>query len=822
MTALFGDVRHTFRQLRRGPGFAVAAVLTLALGIGANTAIFSAVNGLLLRPPPGVRALDDLVAIYTSDYSGPAFGASSLPDVEDFSAGTPALSGITAYTIAPVVFGGTAGGRAAALVAGQVVTANYFDVLGVRITTGRSFSKAEGEPGSPAVVILGDAFWQSRYGGDPSILGRVIQLAGQPVTVIGVAPAGFTGLLPGIVPAFFTTTVTGGRLGLASPDERGSRGSFVIGRLATGATLRQASDQLGRVAASLHERHPGEWTDVRDEPRRVTVLPASNALVPPQVRGPVTAFVAVLMAVVGAVLLIGCANIANLLLARATARRREIAVRTAIGATRGRLIRQLLTESMILAGIGGVIGVALAYVLTRLLAGVELPLPVEVRLNVTPDLRVLAFAALVSVLAGVLFGLAPALLATRRTISASLRDHSASGSGAAGRKLGLRALLAGGQISVAVVLLVAGGLLVRSLRSAQSIDPGFRVNGMVFASLAQDDAASSPDRRAVFARTLRQRLDALPGVRAVSFVRALPLSLGQSRRSFSVEGYTPGRTEDMELYSTFAGPGFFTAMGIPLLRGRDFDDADATSDLRVAVVNQAFIDRYMNGRDPIGRRLGNGSGPLDIEIVGLAPTGKYVSLGEDPVPFVWLSSSQAAAVSSTIVIRVDGAVAPAASAIRGIVGDIDPSVAVTSIGTAGQQLAFALLPQRIGAWLLGLFGALGLTLAMVGIYGVMAFAVSRRTREIGVRLALGARSADVVRMVVVQGMRVATIAALAGTILAAGAAQLLRFLLFDTQPLDPPTFVGVIGLVLGVSLLANWLPARRTAAVDPVDALRYD
>ena len=822
MSSIVMDVRIALRQLARSPGFAVAAALTLALGIGANTAIFSVVNGLLLRPPDHVGAFDRLVAVYTSDYSGPPFGASSLPDVQDFAAGTPAFAGITAYALAPVVMSDASGQAAAELVLGQTVTGNFFDVLRVPLAMGRGFNAGEGRPGGDDVLVLGHAFWQSRFGGDPAMIGRVLRLAGRPFTVIGIAPAGFDGLLPGIVPAFYTSLGSADILGFIETGERGSRGLFVVGRLADAASLEQASQQLDAVARGLHERHPSFWTDVRDTPRRVTIIPATRAIVPPQVRGPVTGFIAVLMAVVGAVLLIGCANIANLLLARATSRQREIGVRLALGASRRRLVRQLLTESMVLAGTGALLGVALAWAGTRALAFVDLPLPVDVRLDVTPDATVLGFAAIVALAAGLLFGLAPALLATRRSLSASMRADTVTAE-VAGRRLGLRGVLAAGQISIAILLLVVAGLLLRSLQAAQSIEPGFRTAGMLFVNLAQDENTTSAAERLTFHHELRERAGALPGVLDVSYTGALPLATSSSRRSFSIEGYRPQPDEDMELNSSFAGPAYFETMGITLLRGRDFALADGPAAPRVAVVNEAFVRRYLGAADPIGRRLGSGgNSDLDIEIVGLARDGKYRSLTEQPLPFVWLAADQRSASFMTLIVYSAGPLAPVNDAVRGIVAEIEPDAAITNVLTADQHLGFALLPQRIGAWLLGLFGVLGLALAALGIYAVMAYAVSRRQREIGVRLALGARPADVVRMVIRQGMTVAVIGAGIGLVAAAAISRLITFLLFGVDPLDPATFLGVGLLVAGVTLLANWLPARRSAAVQPARALRQD
>jgi len=820
MPSFAQDIRYTFRQLRRSPAFALAAILTLALGIGANTAIFSAVNGLLLRPPAGVGDFGELVSIYTSDYSGPPYGSSSLPDVRDFAPATPMLSGITAYTVAPVVLGDPTGVTAAEMVLAEPVMANYFDVLRVPLAAGRSFVRGEGEPGGRNdVLVLAYAFWQRRFGGDPGVVGRTVRVAGQLFTVVGIATPGFYGMLPGVTPAFWVPV---GAPGVSRPNdqERSSRGLFVIGRLAPGATVAQATAQLRSAAAGLHEQYPDAWTDVHDQPRRVSVLPATETTIPPQLRGPVTGFVALLMAIVAGVLLIGCVNIANLLLARATARRREIGVRLALGAGRSRLVRQLLTESLVLAGLGALLGVLLAWLGTRALAlmASDLPLPVEVRLDIAPDLRVLAFAALVTVIAGALFGLAPALHATRHSLTGALQREEAGG-----RRLGIRAVLAAAQVTITVVLLVAGGLLLRSLQAAQSINPGFEPRGLLSVGLASDAEVRSPQQRALFQQQLAERVRALPGVTAASYVSSLPLGAGNGRRSFGVEGYHPGPTEDMEIHWSDAGPDYFRAMGTRLLRGREFTSSDGLGAPEKAVVNAAFVDHYLPGQNAVGKRLSSGTGdPLEIEIVGVAETGKYVSLGEDPRRFVWLAADQRPLGIFSLVVRGGDDVARLAQPIRRLVAELDPDVAVTGVVAADQHLAYALLPQKVGAWLLGLFGLLGLALAALGVYGVMAYAVNQRTREFGIRLALGAHTRDVIRMVLHRGMTVAGAGLLAGLALAAATARLLRFLLFDVAPLDPLTFVAVAALVGAVALLANWLPARRTARVDPLEALRAE
>ncbi|MGH7503695.1 MAG: ABC transporter permease [Longimicrobiales bacterium] len=821
MHSILTDIRVALRQLARSPGFALVAVLTIALGIGANTAIFSVVNALVLRPPAHVGEFDRLVSIYTSDFSGPPFGASSYPDVQDYAAGSPALSGVAAYTVATVVMSDPTSGRDAELVLGQTVTGNYFDVMRVAMAAGRAFTEEEARGGA-SVMVLGHAFWQTRFGGDPAMVGRSIRLAGRPFTVIGIAPEGFNGLLPAVSPAFHVPMEASGELYANDLTSRRSRGLLVAGRLAEDATVEQARAQLTAVGGALFQRYPESWTDVREQARRVTVMPARQAIVPPQVRGPVTAFAAVLMAVVAAVLLICCANIANLLLVRATGRQREIGVRLALGAGRGRLVRQLLTESMVLAGSGAVLGIGLAYAGTRALAGLDLPLPIDVRLSVAPDATVLAFAAFIAVLSGLLFGLAPSLIATRASVTTAIRADTAT-TGFAGRKLGLRGVLAGGQIAVALVLLVMAGLLLRSLISAQSVDPGFRTADMLFVSVAQDDNTTTPERRLAFHRALRERVLAVPGVRAVSYVSALPLGGGSGRRSFGIEGYRPAPMEDMEINWTNAGPGYLDAMGITVRAGRDFTETDGPGAARVAIVNEAFARRYVSGRNPIGTRMNSGGDqPFDIEIVGLVRDGKYRSLGEDPLPFVFLASDQRPSASITFAVHASGPLGGIDDAVRRIAAELEPDAAVTQVATADQHLSFALLPQRAGAWLLGLFGLLGLALAALGIYGVMAFAVSRRSREIGVRMAIGARPRDVVSMIVRQGMTVAGIGFVLGLGIAAGVSRLLAFLLFGIEPLDPITFAGVAAIVAGVALVANWLPALRSTRVSPVAALKGD
>jgi predicted permease len=816
---LAADVRYALRALRRSPGFTATAVITLALGIGANTAVFSVVNALLLRPPAHVAEPARLATIYTSDNSGPAYGTSSYADLQDFGSGAPAFSGVAGYGVGSVVLSEPESGRASDVSLVQTVTANYFDVLGVPMALGRSFGADESRPGGPATVVLGQSLWRTRYGGDPAIVGTTIRLGGTPLTVIGVAPPDFGGLIPLLSPDFYVPVETSEQFSGVDLVERGDRGLLAVARLADGASLDQAREQLAVVSADLFRRFPERWDDVTGQPRRVSVLPANRSFVPPQIRGPATAFAAVLMAVVAAVLLICCANIANLLLLRATVREREVGVRVALGAGRGRLLAQLLTESMVLAVGGAALGVLLAYVGTRALAGVQLPVGLETQLNVTPDPTVLAFAVVVSVAAALAFGLAPALIATRRSVTASIRGQgSATGFGSV--KLGLRGVLAGGQITIAVVLLVMAGLLLRSLSSAQRLDPGFRMTDMLFVDLEQDARTTPAEQRLAFHRALRERALALPGVRAASYANFLPLGSGASRRSFEIEGYTPGAQEDMEINSSNAGPGYMDAMGVALQGGREFTEADGPDAPRVAIVNEAFVRRYLGGTNPLGKRLSRGN--IDIEIVGVARDAKYRSLSEDPLPFVYLAADQNSSAGVTLVVHMLARTNGMGDAVRALIAELGPDAAVTRVATPDQHLMLELLPQRAGATLLSLFGAVGLALASLGTYGVMAYAARRRAHEIAVRMTLGARAGDIVRMVVRQGMTVAIVGGALGLAIAAGLSRLLEFLLFGIEPLDPVTFVAAAAVVAAVTLLANWVPARRSAALSPVSVLKGD
>ena len=812
------DLRQAVRLLVKHPGFTAVAVMSLALGIGANTAIFSLVNALLLRPMPVARP-SEIVSVFTSDFSGPAYGASSHPDYLDFRR-VDALSGLAAWAPTPVAL--AQGGESQRLFA-EAVSANYFDVLGIRPVMGRGFVPEE-DAGPHAVAVIAHGLWRRAFGGDPGVIGRSVTLNGTPFQVVGVAPPEYVGAMRGLamdlwIPLSMQDVARTGRTGLTN---RGNRGIFLIGRLAPRADIAGAQARFDSLAAELHRAYPQNWTDVQQRSRRITVVSEAGGRVFPEVRGPVLGFMALLMTVVGLVLLIACANLANLLLARASTRRREIGIRVALGAGRGALIRQLLTESVLLSLLGGAAGAVGAAWTADILSTFRPPLPVPVVLDLALDLRVLAFAVLVSIATGVFFGLAPALAATRTDVVSALKDDGA-GTGTGPQRSRLRSALVVGQVSVALLLLVGSGLFVRSLRNAHRIDPGFEPGGLAMASVDLVLGGYKEDAGRTFYTRAVAEVRALPGVTAATFVKDAPLGLGGGRRRFWIEGYTPRANEDMEIALTSVGPGYFETMRIPLRRGRTFTAADGPGHPLAAIVNESFERRYLGGQEAVGRRLRlRGPDAPVTEIVGVVRDGKYRTLGEDARPFVYLPLLQDYDAEATLVARTDGSPAAVAALLQRRLVEIDPRVPVFDVKTMDEHLRFTLLPARLAASVLGLFGLVALLLAGLGLYGVMSYLVSQRSREMGIRIALGARPEDVVRLVVGQGMRLTLLGMMVGILGALGLTRLVAGLLYGISPTDPWTFAAVACVLAAVALVACLLPARRAAAVDPTVALRFE
>ena len=818
MEQLLTDIRLAARLLARSPGFTAVAIVSLALGIGANTTIFSLLNAFLLQPLPG-REPARLATVYTSDYSRPLDGASSYPDYLDFRAGAPAFESLAAYGMKPLLF--TEGGESQRVLA-QLVSGNLFDVLGLKAAYGRTILKGEETAGQHPVVVLSDAFWRSRFAADPAVVGRTVALNGKPYAVVGIGPEGFTGLIRGIGSDLFVPLVMDPSLTGDSLDSRGSRGLLLIGRLKRGARVEQAQAELAVVARRIHASHPEQWTDRLGEPRRVSVRPEDASRVLPVLRGPVSAFLGVLFAAVVLVLLIACSNVASLLLARANVRRRELAVRIALGAGRGRLVRQLLTESLLLSVLAGVLGTALAAAALQLIVAFQPPLPFTLALGLELDRRVLLFALLVSLATGVGFGLLPALRASATGPIESLKARG--GEVPRRRAFALRDALVVAQVAGSLVLLVGAGLFLKSLSRAQAIDPGFDPERALVFSVDVQAQGYDDARGAAFYQALQEKLAAMPGATAVSFSTYLPLTLGGERRGFRAVGYEPGPGEDMEVASSFVGASYFETLGTALVRGRGFTREDAPGTRPVVVVNEAFVRRFWPGKDGLGERLVLPwhDGEVEMEVIGVARDGKYASLGEEPTPYIFYPHRQLYRSEMAVVVRTQGDPASLAPEMRRQVASLDPTLPVYEVKTLVAHLGTALYPARAAAAILGLTGALALFLAAIGLYGVLSYLVTLRTREIGVRMALGARREDVVRLVVGRGLRLAGSGLAIGLALAAFVTRFASFLLYGTSPHDPATFAAVVLLLLGVAALAAWTPGWRASRVEPVVALRED
>ncbi|MDP1891364.1 MAG: ABC transporter permease [Gemmatimonadaceae bacterium] len=812
VAALRQDLRFAGRMLVKSPLFTGMVVLTLALGIGLNTAVFSAIEAMLLRPLPGVREAGQLVQLYRT-FPAMDYGSNSVPHFWDVrKRTTDVYSGVAAWSFSMMSVG--VEGRPVRLM-GQMVSADYFSVLGVQAARGRTFVPAEDEGrGAHPVAVLSDAGWKNLFGGRDDVVGRTMLVNGQNVDVIGVAPAEFHGALPLVTPVMWMPLMQLAQLRPGSEgdfENRGNNFMSVVARLKPGVTTAQARARMTAIISELRAEFPDAY-----EKSEINLVPQSEAGIHPTMRGAQVALSAVVMIVVGLLLLIACVNVANLFLARARDRAREMAIRLALGARRGELVRQLLVESLVFALVSGVAGLLVAAWTIGLGNRITFPSDLDFR----PDLRlsplVLAFSLGVTLVTGVLFGLAPALQATRPALIPALKGEAPAGGSRSRMSRGLVVA----QMALSLVLLICAGLFLVNLRNATTIDKGFVSDHVLMAEVDPGLQGYTRGASEDFYRRLTERLSANPGVRSVGFTNQVPLGIGSSDRSVQIPGYTPAKGEGMSIYYASVSPGYFKTMGIPLLKGREFTAQDDSGSVRHVVVNQRFVDRFWPGQDAIGRTLSTSR--REYTVVGVVPTGKYVRLGEDPTAHMWFSQAQLWDAGMVAVIRTTGDPDAFIGTLRSEVTALDANLPLSNIRSMDKYLGISLMPARLTGAALGVFGVLGLLLASVGMYGVMAYSVSQRTREIGIRMAIGAQAADVIRLVMRQGLTLVLIGTLIGLAGALAASRLLGAVLYGGNSLDLMTFTVVPVVLIAVAALASFVPARRAAQVDPMHALRYD
>jgi predicted permease len=813
VSTLIADVRYSIRSLLKNPGLTLAAVLSLGLGIGANTTIFTWVQAVLLRPIP-VAADPGSIRIAAMENREGQSRSWSYPNFKDFRDRVTMMDVVAqddqTFNIAV--------DEGAERAWGGLVSGNYFEMMGVKAAAGRLFNAQDDvTPGGHPVVVISYAYWQHRFGGDPAVVGKQVTINNTPMTIIGVAPEKFIGSFLGVAAsAWAPMAMQKEMMGGDRMNQRGNGWFQTLVRLKPGVSQAQAQAEATSIMSQLEQ----EYRDTNDG-RRLRIVPPSQApFGAVTVLGPLLTILSILVALV---LVIACANVANLLLSKAVSRRREIAVRLSLGASRFRLMRQLLTESMLLALIAGVGGVAIASwtmgVIMAFVPPVDMPIDLGLQMNATT----MWFALAVSVATGVVFGLAPALQASGSQTINALKEEGRSGSG--GRTTGrLRAALVIAQVAVCLVLLVAATLFLRSFIAAQSLSPGFNPEHVVTASMDLFPSGYTGARHRDFQRRTIEALAAIPGVQSAAFGSRLPLGFGgNSSTSVTVDGYTPRQNEEVVIAYSTVGANYFATMGIPVREGREYLDTDTADSPRVIVINESMAKRYW----PQGRALGGRLrlGPNAYEVVGIAGDSKYGSINERPLPQLFLPLARSEPGTLRLFVRAAGDPAPMVAQVRNAIRGIDPNLPLYDARTLNEHMQIAVFAQKMAANLLGAMGVLAVLLAAIGLYGVMAYAVSQRTQEMGIRLALGASPGSLLGMIIGQGMRLTLAGLIIGTVLAMGAfgsIGAVRSLLPGISPLDPITFVTVPVLLGAIALLATWIPGRRAGKVDPLVALRYE
>jgi predicted permease len=818
------DLRYGLRMLRKNPGFTAVAVLSLALGIGANTTIFTVVNALLLNALP-VHELPRLVELDTIDTKTLVTAARaeklgmSFPNFKDYRRDNQVFSDLAAFSPAQLTW---SGGSEPRQIQAEIVSANYFEVLGIRPALGRFFlSDEDTKPNGNDIAVISYALWANKLGSDPSIVDKPLILDAHPYTVIGVAPRGFRGTITFFnaeqawIPTSMKDQVLGGKQ-REFFDDRRALTLGVIGRLKPGIELPAAEASLKTMATHLESEFPKD-----NGGRSIALTPLSDAAVGANDHARLVLAGAMMMGIVGLVLLIACVNLANLLLAQGARRQKEISLRAALGADRGRIVRQMLTESMLLAFAGGLVGLAIAYAGRSILWSLRPPFIEQSGIDLSLDSHVLFFTMGVAIFTGLIFGLVPAIKASRPDLMDTLKSGGRGGT-MGWRKDPLRSMLVIGEMALALIALVGAGLFLRSIQNAQQINLGFESKDLF--SLNFDLGALHYDegRGQQFYRTAIERVQNSPGVTSVSVASNAPIGGGFARTVFpegrdEASGYRGTLTEVNDITTNY-----FDTMRIPLVRGRTFSDPDRKDTALVAIANEAMCQQYWPDENPVGKRFHFFGDPHLREVVGVVANSVIDEVGETPQPNVFLPMTQDYVPAATLIVRTTGNPESAVATTRAALQSLDPNLAITNVFTIEQIVNQGLWAARMGAILLALFAALALVLSSVGVYGVLSYSVSQQTREIGLRMALGAQRRDVVRLILGQGLRLTLIGLGLGVVVALALMRVLVSLLFNVRAYDPITYGAVTLLLTAVALLACYLPARRAMRVDPMVALRYD
>ncbi|HZS48314.1 MAG TPA: ABC transporter permease [Blastocatellia bacterium] len=815
MRTLWQDLQYGYRVLLKNPGFAAVSILLLALGIGANTAVFSLANALLFQPPDGVQNPEEIIQLGRT-VNGWDFRTFSYPDYADVRDQSKSFIDLAAYRETTLHF---SAGQSAEAVSGMLVSGNYFKALGVQARLGRVLSPDDnGAPGANTVLTISYGLWRSRFGSDPNIVGKAVTINNYPFTIIGVVQEDFAGTGVGSTTDVWLPLTMYAQ---ADPlfyekrlEARGISWLSVLGRLKTEIDIRQAQAEINTIANRLEQQYP-------DSDKALGIAVASGLGLQPGARSEASARMNMLLAVAGLVLLIVCANLANLLLARGESRRKEIAVRMALGAGRARLIRQLLTEALLVSVTGGVIGIILAQLSKGLLLSSNFLTGISLSAdNLRLDRRVLVFTVVASLATGLIAGLIPALKASDFQLHAMLKDRGAT----IPQRSGFRSTLVAGQTALSVVVLVCAGLLVRTLFNAQSVKAGFDADRILVAPIDLGFGSSSDEQTRSFYRQLIERVSAVPGVADASLAVTVPLG-GSWRTGFRIDGQPPSEQSPQSDYNIVT-PRYFGTAGIPLLKGRDFNERDNETSARVAIVGEEFVRRFFSNSDPIGKRLVIPSYKGDdtyFEIVGVVKDIKYERLTEQPRPYLYISLSQQRQSSATLFVRSrSGDPSALAGAVGSEIAALDRNIPINRTRLLAERLSRSLAPQRSAAILLVVFGMLALLIASVGLCGVLAYSVGQRHREIGIRLALGASGRDVLSSVFRQGAILIAAGLGFGVVAAFAVAHTITSLLYEVSTIDPFTYGIVITAMITAATAACYIPARRATKVDPMVALRYE